>query len=644
MEAVVPEAMEVERAHGPEMNSPRHRWSRWLLPEWTSSGAMVTRTGLKLSVSAYNDPQSYLLMATTEGPSAAKRASSTTNPAIDGSPKGLVEHVDNDSILSIFECLYTHCKIQDAIAFLRTCKGVSTLMKTEVSGRLHYKECKAKGTTRMPTNPNDQWPFAHQRERELISKNRAAGFFKACEMLAMHCATSCCEQARNEYNRYYGKKFCKLEPVTVGVRLVAVATTSGDIFTFGRERAPVQSPNSRKATHMTVLRKGRSVTQPHDDVKVMALWPSPNGRYLAFTGIGPYTRLQVYVWDTLKGINGPGGLLGHCERVTPAAPSTPACPSLEDRYPQAVWWARRPDGEYTLLVAWSAQFYDCFGVCMYASRPSNDAAEKSIVHVYEYGAQPYNGTGNLVRTVNVRNSRDGNADTHVHMMHGVGPDLAIFYKSYIDQGVAAMTSQTGFTLNRGECYNLIVIDTMGINSPRYARTYNPGKVYPPPRLDEDQEIVLMPRCMALSPTGTHMAVLGQGYKWRPATKERVLSFALYTLNTETSNFVRKLGPKDELDIELGPTQRPYGWELTFSPCGAYVALTYGYNRYPDANEPNPNDTEFHSNVAEAAVHIIHVGPHGLRKSQIVDCPRIRQIAWSTDALVVMPRYGAIKLV
>lgn len=572
------------------------------------------------------------------GPS-AKRAVTTFSEHSHGEPTtpNLGEILDDDCIVAIFVYLYTFHSPVDAICFVKTCKGVNAPFKLQKSGSTPYKECKARFLTRMPVNMADGWPYIAQLAREVKSKNRAAGFFKSCEMLAMHCAADCCQEARREYNYHYAKKYGRLDTVASGVRLVAASDLSDTIFTYGSERVTGDF-HARKSTHRTVLRKHGSETGTvaAKDLKMQGMFPSPDGRFLAFTAIDG-GRVRVYLWDTSHSAEWPQiGELG-------VAVSTELTTALQYRHTQCVWWARCPDGAYTLLVAYTARYYDCFCMHMYRADAQLPREAETIVHIVEYGKTPGVDPPKLIHTINVRNTREQDKLQFIGPMHAVGPDLALFYRSYHEQGIHGPGPGAAW---KGS-FNLMVVDTMGVRRPIQVRTFNPGQLYPPPQsIGEDLEIVHHPMAMALGPTGKYIAVLAEDFKWKCHSDETVMYFVLYTWDEKRNEFTRKLGPKDEIVIKRGPSQlEVLGWELVFSPCGAYVAVTYGLNRYRSGphTQDNPDESAPISHVAESAVHIIHISPKGLKQSQTIDCPHVRQLAWSSRAVVVMPKHGAVQI-
>lgn len=558
-----------------------------------------------------------------------------------------VDILDGDGIVAIFICLYTHHKPFDAICFLKTCKKVNAPFKVIELGTRPYQECKGRYMTRMPVSMSDDWPYSVQLAREETSKRQAAGFFKACEMLAMHCATECCSCARDEYNRYYAQKFAKIKCVTTGVRLLSVCSEKDVVFTYGSERDK-SSTSGRKPTHYSRIRK-----LSHDDrdghadnklnttcFKVQGMFPSPDGCFLAFTSIRE-GRVRVYAWDTSEIIENPQ------VRELGVLANDAAKKVIEYRHVQFLWWARRPDGKHTLLAAYSAHYYDDFGLHMYRADANLTKNDETTVHVVEYGTTPGVDHPKLVHSVSVKNSRSTPSDPvqHIGMMHAIGPDLAVFYKACHHQGIDLY--DVGAT---GECFNVTIIDTMGARMPVHVRTYSPHKIFPPPTIHDDLETVSSPKAIALSPAGTHLAILAEHFKWRRYDVQKELCLVVYTFNETTTDFVRMRGPEDEITIAIGPTQEANGWEVLFSPCGAYIAVVYGRNRFgtkahdPTTTLANADPPDNFCHVAQSAVRIVHIGPKGLKQSQLIDCPDIRQIAWSRHAMVVMPKHGAVKLV
>ena len=564
-------------------------------------------------------------------PTSGQVDQATLNPH--STAPSLVETVDDDCLIAIFQYLYLYCKVEDAIRLLQTCTKTRNLFSSPTTGKPHYVEAKAKHSTRMPVRVDECFPYTRQWAREERSKKRAAGFYKACEMLAMHCATDCCKPNRDEFNRYYSKKFCRVDTVATGVRLVASAAEKPVHFIYCRERdacSPSPTRRSRKSTHISVIRKSGADGNvlDIDQLTVVKLVPSPDGRYCAFIAyVG--SDVAVYVWDTHRtgSCNESRCQLQRHKRTEP------------ETWPQCVWWARTTDGVYTLFAAWNGQFFDETGVMVFRSTGANPPP----LHVVDYGTLFPFDDANIVQAI----TRFTNNSQRIGTMHGVGCDLAIFFTISATEGIASYNARPE------NCFNLMIVDCNAVRTPLYAMTFNPARLYPPQSLNEERDVVHMPITLAMSPNGGYIAVLAQEFKWRSTAypteggRKSIMSFVLYTYDEKLNSFVKKLGPRDEIAILTGPTQERHGWEATFSPCGSYVALVYARNRYKPrrtvVDDEDDDDDRVVCNVAESAVHIIHISPTGLRKSKTVDCPQIRQLAWTEHALLVSPKHGAVQL-
>ena len=197
-----------------------------------------------------------------------------------------------------------------------------------------------------------------------------------------------------------------------------------------------------------------------------------------------------------------------------------------------------------------------------------------------------------------------------------------------------------------DTFKLALVDCAGVRQPIHACTYSTVQIFPMPKLNDYRDLITEPIALAVSPNGYHIAVLAKNYLLKNYLGIRkCMFFCLYTFDKTLNAFVKKLGPKDELSIPVGPTQQRDGWEALFSPCGAYVAIVYGRNRYKPHRTAvdDDDDDEDTCHVAEHAVHVIHLSPKGLRRAQPSDCPMIRQLAWTRSGLLIAPKHGAVRL-
>lgn len=538
----------------------------------------------------------------------------------------LTELLDDDAIISIFETLFTHHRVCDAISFLKTCKGVNSLMHG--SGKPYYIEAKAATQTRMPVRVTGEFPFTEQVAAEQQSKNRVFGFYRASEMLAVHCATDCCEQARRDFNTHYARKYGKLDTVASGVRLIASAADVDANFILCREQVKAhEDGNSRKPVFRTVIRKytgadgadtGTVTTLLLQGVgaEVIKLLPSPTGELCAFAVVNKDNSMDIMVWDTVTGLAVP----------------LPVHPDLKKAgiyYPQCAWWVRRPDGSHSLFTAWHGRYVNdvCGGFQF-----EDDANSELPLTIVDYGKSvaEMTATGPFLPPTSIVESLRG---AYTGRMQGVDGNIAVFY-----------TDSPGNV----DTFKLALVDCAGGRQPIYACTYSPFQLFPTPRLNDYRDRITEPAALAVSPNGFYIAVLAKNYllqNYRGITK--CIFLCLYTYDKPLNAFVKKLGPKDQLAIPVGPTQQREGWEALFSPCGAYVAIVYGRNRYKphrtavvDDDDDDDKDT---CNVAESAVHVIHLSPKGLRRAKPSDCPMIRQIAWTRSGLLIAPKHGAVQL-
>lgn len=541
----------------------------------------------------------------------------------------LVEALDNDCLIAIFVELYTQRHVYAATCFIRTCSKLRILFRDPNTGNPHYEEAKGVSLTRMPVRNDVPYPYTHQLARETTSKKRIFGFYKACEMMAMHCATECCADTRLQFNRLHGRRHVTIAPAATGVRLVASCEQSDACFFYGTERAT--SGSGRKATHVSVLRRidatGTKSAQLNIAplfIKPMQLVPSPDGKHCAMTSVDN-DRVSVYVWKV--------------EADTVCILSRP---ELAEGYnPQCVWWARDATDrtKWHLLVAWHDAFYDDLSVIMFRSR----SAPPAKLGVYDYGTE-LTSAPELMHSWTVPNPPSENEDQvgwpHFQRMSGVDWGLAVMYRTYDTRGIDSDVFESG----NAACFRCTVLSCTNLHPPYHLCTYNPACVYPPQALNAEFETVNLPIAMALSPSGMHVALLAVNFRheWDKPINKPFVCLALYSWDPKLKSFVKTLGPKDYLCITLvGYDTKQSGWEIVFSPCGAYITLVYAKNRYGFETHtleeyPKPRG------ASEPAVHVIHIHPTlGLRRAQPVDCPTIRQLSWNDDALLVMPKHGAV---
>ena len=530
----------------------------------------------------------------------------------------LADSVDDDFLIAVFVYLVVNLSIVDAVSFLKTCTKTRNALNDPKSGKPHYLESKNTRLTRMPVQTDTPYPFTEQMKMERVSNKRVIGFYKACEAMCMHCATDCCKQARCDFNQSQKSKKLSITPVSTSVRLVASASMANVVFTYGREHDKALT-GSRKPMQVAVLRKIDASSKTDcvmavltTSVSVLQMVSSPNGRYCAFITnehVNGSTLVTLMVWDTLNpdtwhrlacNLNGMG---------------TATCP-------QTVWWAQEPlDGTYHLLTAWHGTVYNQQTEWHGAIYNQHDGLSPLVV--VDYGPGPmFNSPRTIYHFSCVWQRFD--------KISGMGWKLAVLFTTVNHQGVAEHT--TGFW--NTTCFNVKVIDCKS-KSVGLVYTFNPCKLYSELRSTEDKEIVYGPVAISLSPSGQHVVVVAQDFKWRCYHDNQCMFLVLYTRCPTSNEFVRTLGSADELRIPISPTQGRFGWETIFSPCGAYIALVYAHNRYKNLLV-NPLHQEH-------AVHFIHIHPKGLRRAQPSHCPNIRQIAWTKDALLVVPKHGAVSL-
>lgn len=535
-----------------------------------------------------------------------------------------IELLDEDATIAIFESLYTNYRVCDAIALLKTCKGVNAIFAG--SGKPYYTEAKAMTQTRRPVRVAGEFAFTQQIAAEQQSKNRVFGFYKAAEMLAVHCATDCCEQARCDYNTHYARKYGKLETVATGVRLIASAAAADANFILGREQVRThEDGNSRKPVFQTILRRytgaatGTATTTTlllqGVGAEVIKLLPSPTGELCAFVIVNKDNSMDIVVWDTTTGLAVP-------------LPIHPDLKKAGTCYPQCVWWACRPDGSHYLLAAWHGRYVnDVCGEFLFES----DAGHDLPLTIVDYGrtVAEMTATGPFLPPISIVENLRG---VYTGRMQGVDGNLSVFYTE----------NPRDF-----DTFKLILVDCAGVRQPIYACTYSPVQIFPTPKLNDYRDLITEPIALAVSPDGYHIAVLAKNYLLKNYLHiKKCMFFCLYTFDKTLNAFVKKLGPKDELFIPVGPTQQRDGWEALFSPCGAYVAIVCGRNRYKPRRTAVDDDYDVIDTtrlVAEHAVHVIHLSPKGLRRAQPSDCPMIRQLAWTTSGLLIAPKHGAVRL-
>jgi len=382
-------------------------------------------------------------------------------------------------------------------------------------------------------------------------------------------------------------------------------------------------------------------------LKPLQIIPSPDGRYCAFTSVDSGS-VCIHVWDALNSFGTPE----QEDDPTAGLHEVPP-PQLPPGYnPQCVWWAR--DGtngdQYHLLTAWHDGFYDVLGTLMFRYR--NGPHSKLCIYDYGTGAKGKSDmaffdaellhTYTLPPLVTIDPSAPP-AWPRYTRMSGVEWEMAVMYTTNDTMDV----DFNAFDSGKECCYHCTVLSCKaGGHAPYYLCTYNPARLYPPQPLNAESETVNSPIAMALSPSGMHVAMLAVNFKheWNKPTNSQFFYLALYSWDPALGSFVKKLGPKDYICIPIvGHATDQTGWEIVFSPCGAYIALVYAANRY-GMTVHDPEEDPKPCNAAEPAVHIVHIHPtKGLRRALATDCPAIRQLAWSADALLVMPKHGAVYL-
>lgn len=540
-------------------------------------------------------------------------------------PNELISVLDGDCLIAIFVSLYSRRLVHSAISFIQTCVALRKLFAE--AGKSHYCEARAMFRTRMPISGiSSPFPYTVQYAREGASKRHIHGFYKACEMMAMHCATECCKANRLEYNKVHGKKTGKLTPISTGVRLVASASETDVHFIYAREQSTIQKHNSRKPIHQSVLRACTSTknSKTHtvlllDDYKPLLLVPSPDGKFCAFTVFVEQT-IHLLVWDV------------HAGNIRTMLNKEALVQS--GYHPQCVWWATDPETkEHHLLSAWHERYFDDMGTLMVGATQHTDV--NTSLSVVDYGVcVPFNNPTLLVYKSGGIDPRSNDMSTQkFRRMTGNGWNLAVMITTMATFGIA---NNQILPYDR-HCSHIFVVSCDKKDKIKYLCTYNPNVYYPMKSLCEDVEVVHGNVSLALSPNGMHVAVLAQNYKWRCYTPHNALCLVLYTWDDKSQSYIRLLGAKDEVQIPMGANQTRKGWEISFSSCGAFIVIVYARNRFY-----TPLVTTSEASKS-SAIHFVHLGPTGIRRAQPSACPSIRQVSWTHTAMLVAPKHGAVVL-